>query len=415
MDLAHPTQYARNPTQLRNHSPAPVYGSEPLAIHPHAIDGAVRELQAAAADVRMRTDATWHYQTFGNVAVIDVRGALWSWSYDWLAEDLSRAVADETVTRIVLSIDSPGGMVHGAGETAALVRKLHAEKPIVAYVSGSGCSAAYLIAAAAGEIAVAESAEVGCIGVVTRWIDDRAWQDKTGLKSRVMVSSQTPDKDLDPNDPDGARRLQMRLDEHAQIFIDQLAALRGVSSDAILREYGAGATFVGRKAVEAGLAESVTTLDALINSLQGAGMPQVFEVGRLYQATSASEAVAVDITADALAAVPGVAAILDGVRAAEKSDAGQTVADAIKAERARVSALLALRAPGTDAMITEAVASGETAEACALRILRAQADRGVTLDALRGEAPAPVAGAPAPAAVASGWDQSVSRVSGSRK
>jgi len=81
-----------------------------------------------------------------------------------LATDLRAALDNPSVTSILLQIDSPGGDANGVGEFAAMVREAGARKRIVAYIGGTGASAAYWIAAAAAEVVVASTALVGASG-----------------------------------------------------------------------------------------------------------------------------------------------------------------------------------------------------------------------------------------------------------
>src|SRR4051812_28663987 len=69
-----------------------------------------------------------------------------------LMSSLRSAADDRTVQGIVLEIDSPGGEVAGIAEAALFINELSQTKPIVAYVDGDCCSAAYFLASAATEI-----------------------------------------------------------------------------------------------------------------------------------------------------------------------------------------------------------------------------------------------------------------------
>lgn len=64
-------------------------------------------------------------------------------------------------------------------------------------------------------------------------------------------------------------------------------------------------------------------------------------------------------------------------------------ADASKAERTRIAALQELSEPGFEAQLKAAVESGATPEAFALTLVREAKDRGITLGAIRKDAPPP--------------------------
>lgn len=398
-----------------------------MAIDPRAEPAFLDALRAGVTSAE-GDDTSWYYSTFGSVAMIQMLGPLWVWGYVALGRAIGEALEDPAVTHILLDIDSPGGRAHNAGDAAAMVRKAHAIKPVTAFVSGQGCSAAYLVAAGAGEIALSKSSEVGCIGTMVSWIDDRGWQKENGLQFRSLVSTQTPNKNLDPNTPEGVAALQARLDEHTRIYVEQLATLRGVSSAVILRDYGAGSTFIGQQAVDAGLADRVSTLDDTIAELQRGLDTQVkLQTGLIYRATSETDVTPLAMTEAALREIPEAAEALAAVASKAAADAvaaagshddeikAAAVTDAIKAERARLSGVLALQVPGAEKIVSDAIASGASPEAVALEILKDQKDKGVTLGAMRADGTqAPHAG-PGAAPVGHGWDASVGRVGGARK
>ena len=61
-------------------------------------------------------------------------------------EMVQSAARNPGVSGILLSVDSPGGMVIGGFEIADAVKEAAASKPVVAHVGGVGASLAYLIA-----------------------------------------------------------------------------------------------------------------------------------------------------------------------------------------------------------------------------------------------------------------------------
>jgi hypothetical protein len=58
---------------------------------------------------------------------------------------------DPGVRAVVLDLDSPGGEVNGCAELAEPIARYRGKKPLVAYVSGTGASAAYWLASACEE------------------------------------------------------------------------------------------------------------------------------------------------------------------------------------------------------------------------------------------------------------------------
>ncbi len=219
----------------------------------------------------------------------DVSGAT---SYGDIAKDLRAALEDPEVTAIVLCIDSPGGEAAGVGELAERIRAAAARKPVTAYAEGSCCSAAYWLACGATEIVAAPSAWLGSIGVRIAVVDDAAAQEKIGVRRVEIVSSQSPGKRGEPIDDDVLARLQSRADELAEIFVQDVARFRGTDAERVLAEFGQGDVLIGSKAVAAGMADRIGTLDALMAQLSAppAGAPQTAPAGAQTRTTTMNRA-----------------------------------------------------------------------------------------------------------------------------
>jgi len=84
-----------------------------------------------------------------------------------LHNQFNELVADESVRRIVLYIDSPGGAVVGIPEFAQSIFEARQEKEIVAFTDTCACSGAYYLASAAEQFVATPSSVIGSIGVYT--------------------------------------------------------------------------------------------------------------------------------------------------------------------------------------------------------------------------------------------------------
>lgn len=199
----------------------------------------------------------------------DVCGAT---SYDAIARDFNAALQDQAVTAILFEINSPGGEVTGCDQTARMIREARGQKPIVAYVEGDGCSAAYWLASACDHVAIDTTGEVGSIGVVGVYTDTSGADEKAGIKRYELVSSVSPGKRPDPSTDDGRTQLMGTINDLADVFVDAVAANRGRSRDEVLSDFGQGGCFVGAKAVAAGLADEVSSFEEVFAALAGREM-----------------------------------------------------------------------------------------------------------------------------------------------
>lgn len=181
-------------------------------------------------------------------------------SLELVARDLSVAMASESVKSILLEIDSPGGEVSGVAELAGHLMAMNRKKPVCAYVGGSGASAAYWLAAACGGITASSTALLGSIGVLAAYRKDRG-------EEVTIVSSQSPRKKSSLETDEGRQEAQRVVDELAAVFVGDVARYRAVSEATVLNDFGQGGVMVGRRAVQAGLADRIGTLESTLRAL----------------------------------------------------------------------------------------------------------------------------------------------------
>ena len=185
-------------------------------------------------------------------------------SYAEIAARLDAALADPQVSGILLDLDSPGGEAGGVFELAQRIRAANDIKPVWAHANDSAYSAAYAIAAAASRLTLSQTAGVGSIGVIALHVDQSVKDAKDGLTFNAIYAGHhkndfTPHAPLSPQ---AATALQTEVDRLYEIFVEQVAQMRGLSSDAV-RATEAGLHF-GDAAVAAGLADAVTSLDQVL-------------------------------------------------------------------------------------------------------------------------------------------------------
>ncbi len=182
-------------------------------------------------------------------------------SYSELAARLQTASVDTAVRGVLLEIDSPGGEAGGVFELAEQVRALAQHKPVWAVAVDSALSAAYAIAAAANRVVVTRTAGVGSIGVIAMHIDQSTRDAQQGYRYTPVIAG-AHKADLSPHAalaPEALTRLKREVDRLYELFVDHVARMRGLDSDAI-RATEAGLYFAD-DAVRAGLADTVGGFD----------------------------------------------------------------------------------------------------------------------------------------------------------
>jgi len=170
------------------------------------------------------------------------------------------------VQHVVLDVDSGGGSVYGVHETWAAVRALSQVKKVTAVISGLAASGGYWIASAASRVVITESGEAGSIGVFGVHADwSGFWADK-GVRHTIVSAGRfkTEATDLAPLSKDAQAAMQRRVDAHYARFIGDVAAARGVSTDAVRAGFGEGRVLAADDAKSAGLVDGIQSLDLTI-------------------------------------------------------------------------------------------------------------------------------------------------------
>jgi signal peptide peptidase SppA len=188
-------------------------------------------------------------------------------------ELFDEAMASEEVNAIVIDVDSPGGLVDLVPETAQHIREARGQgKPIVAVADTLMASAAYWIAAQADEIVVTPSGYAGSIGVYRVHVDASGLNEQLGLKVTYVSAGEykTEGNSDAPLSDEAEADWQQAVDDAYGLFVDDVAAGRGVTAATVLADYGQGRVMNAKRALSAGLVDRVDTYDTVIGKLLGA-------------------------------------------------------------------------------------------------------------------------------------------------
>lgn len=182
-------------------------------------------------------------------------------SLSTMMRDLRVANASEQVDRVVLLVDSPGGILSGLGEAADEIAA--SAKPVTAFVTGTCASAAYWLSSQAREIVMDRASYAGSLGVVaTVTRQEAAGQD--GRRAYEIVSSGAPLKRADPSTEEGRAALQADVDAAEAVFFADVARGRRVSLDKIRSDFGQGGMLSADRAIKVGMADRIGTLESVL-------------------------------------------------------------------------------------------------------------------------------------------------------
>lgn len=168
--------------------------------------------------------------------------------YSDIIEAIEKANDDESVERIELHIDSPGGTVAGV-EDAAIAIAI-SDKPVTAIVGGMCCSAAYWLASQADEIVATSSTSlVGSVGVAQ---DYYIFDDEVSI-----ASTNAPAKRPDVKTDEGKALVRRELDAIHDVFVSYVAEGRGTSPNNVNAAYGQGGVLIAKDALQIGMIDRI--------------------------------------------------------------------------------------------------------------------------------------------------------------
>lgn len=205
----------------------------------------------------------------GDVAVVPVSGALarrpdpWEQALgnfedtDAIRALVDQAAKDDSVTGILLDVDSPGGFYGGGPELADAVRSAAKAKPVVAWSGGLMASLAYWVGSQATEVIASRSATVGSIGVVIAQYDVTRLFEAFGVKVELFKNREGTFKAAGLPGTSLTDAHREHFQERAQTAFEEfrktvLTARPGVPAEAMR-----GQTFTGSEAKGIGLVDRV--------------------------------------------------------------------------------------------------------------------------------------------------------------
>jgi signal peptide peptidase SppA len=226
----------------------------------------------------------------GNM-VDDVSGP-GSVSTQQFAAALRQALADETVSQILIDIDSPGGSVYGVSELADEIASARTQKPVVAIANSLAASAAYWIGCSASEFYVSPGGEVGSIGVWQAHFDYSQAFATEGVKPTLISAGKykVEGNPYAPLDEEAQAFMQSRVDDYYTTFTKAVARGRGVPISQVRDGMGQGRVLGADAALAQNMVDGIATFDDVVKKMRrDAKTPARSKVSRLAHAQRALE------------------------------------------------------------------------------------------------------------------------------
>ncbi len=223
-----------------------------------------------------------------NVAVIPIYGSI-DFSHDYgsthpddIKNIIENANNDFTIDAIVLDINSPGGTSVAADEISYAVK--NSKKPVVAWISDLGASAAYLIASNADKIVASRNSLVGNIGTIIELEDNSEQYKKNGTKKYVIKAGEYKDimSDYRNMTDNESAMIQTIVNEDYDSFVSDVAKNRNLSIN-YTKNIAEGKIYSGKQALKVKLVDSVGLKeDALQLAALLTGKNDYFEINQNY-------------------------------------------------------------------------------------------------------------------------------------
>ncbi len=175
-----------------------------------------------------------------------------------IARDFQAALSDESVSKIILDIDSPGGTVDGVADLADLIFSSRGKKPILAFADGQMASAAYWIGSAADRVFATQSADVGSIGVYSVVRDFSTMEHNAGIKTTIIKAGRYkaaghPSQRLSD---DEQSVLQDEINAHYRLFVEAVRRNRSMSAKDV-EKITDGRVWIGSQAFNLKLVDGI--------------------------------------------------------------------------------------------------------------------------------------------------------------
>lgn len=196
------------------------------------------------------------------LAVINFSGTIMPpYTERWL-EQIKAAIDDDSVKGVLLSIDSPGGLVADSHQLYHELQKLAAAKPVYVAMKRLAASGGYYIAMGIGEegrIFVEPTTWTGSIGVIIPRYNATELAEKIGVKVEPLATgplkdSLNPFRDLSEQEREV---WDVIIADSFDRFVNVIADNRSKLNEQQVRDIATGQIYTATQALENGMADEV--------------------------------------------------------------------------------------------------------------------------------------------------------------
>lgn len=228
-----------------------------------ATKGKIEQLQLNA---QLKKEAILRKKNDQKIFVLDFKGDVYANAVEQLREEITMVLATAKAgkDRVVLRLESPGGVVHGYGLAAAqLVRLRDAGFHLTICVDKVAASGGYMMACIANEIVAAPFAVLGSIGVVAQLPNFNKLLKQHNIDYEVFTAGEYKRTVtvFGENSKEGKAKFEQELEQTHQLFKHFVENYR---SQLDVTAVATGEHWYGEDALQLKLVDKLQTSDAYL-------------------------------------------------------------------------------------------------------------------------------------------------------
>ncbi len=209
-----------------------------------------------------------------SIAVIEISGTIMPPFTERIIDLVETARDDDDVKGVVLSIDSPGGLVADSHQIYHRLRQLSEKKPVYVSMKRMAASGGVYVAMGAGEngkIFAEPTTWTGSIGVIIPRYDLTGAAEKFGVQSDSLTTGPFKDS-LNPFKPIGEEERVVWdaiMDDAFTRFVEIVAEGRkNLDAETVRTKLATGQIFTANQAVQNGLVDEIAFQEQVVEILQ---------------------------------------------------------------------------------------------------------------------------------------------------
>ncbi len=175
-----------------------------------------------------------------------------------VVDQLESARNDKSIKGVLFIVNSPGGAVAPSIEIMEAIKRLKAEKPVIAYAAGTIASGSYYASIYANEIYVNPGSMVGSIGVIMQGSNFSGLAQKIGVSEQTVKAGKYKEVGTSMRawEPYETAELEKVINSTYRLFVNDVAKARKLDP-AEHTEFADAHIFTASQAKEVGLIDHV--------------------------------------------------------------------------------------------------------------------------------------------------------------